>query len=200
MAITLLKITKRRARRELLRTTFLISEEYIQHKETIPDGAVLPNQTWQHPEPETLRYCKLGEFDGDGRVDGIFRALLDLGANQMGGHIRILTPEKCRWLNGRIESWTDRHIREERGLERSRAAEQALRAPLYAYCPRCDEPTEQCKESAHRGENRCMTCNGGMGDTNRRYCNNCLDLPYREKRESAIGERVVYMGEEFPSE
>jgi len=206
MAITVLGIKKHGAQGAFPRTTFFVSQEYVPHKETDSSGAVLPNQEWQHPKPETLHYCKLGALTSDGGVDGLFHALLELGAGQMGGHVRILTPEECSWLNGRIESWADRHLREKQEeLERERqhaaemAAEQALRAPVYDYCPRCDERTEQCKGPAHRGENRCITCNGGLGDTNRQHCNNCLDLSYRQKRETALGERVVYLGEEFPS-
>src|ERR1700722_11158154 len=138
MAITLLGVKKHRAECEFPPTTFFISQEYIPHKETDPSGAVLPNQKWQHPEPDALHYCQLGTLIGDTSVGGLFDILLKLGAGQMGGHVRILTPEECPWLDGRIESWADRHLREnQEELEqegqhaKDMAADHTKGAPVY---------------------------------------------------------------------
>lgn len=41
----------------------------------------------------------------------------------------------------------------------------------YAHCTICQKDTEQCQYSWHRGDNRCIECNGGKGYTNE--CNEC---------------------------
>jgi len=41
-----------------------------------------------------------------------------------------------------------------------------------------------------------MDCGGGAGDDTRRFCVNCLDLHWREKREKAIGGSITYLSEE----
>lgn len=176
--------------------TLFISQEYAPHKERDELCRVLRDQEWQHPEPEALRYCRLGTLTNDRRVQGILEALLDLGAGEMGGHIRILYLDECVWLAGQLESWEDRerHDAEERAEEERRKMER--RAPVYAYCRRCQTDTEQCKEPRHRGTNRCIRCCGGFWNGSLRHCNNCADLPYREKREAALGHPIVYSGEE----
>jgi hypothetical protein len=205
MAFTVLGVHQSNADSELVRTALFISQEYIPHKDTDSTGAVLPDQEWQHPEPENLHYCKLGVLTGDERVQGLIQCLFDLGADQLGGHARIMFLEQCSWITHQIESWADRHARcEQERIERERqheiemAAEQALRAPVYDYCPRCCKENEQCKDPHHRGQNRCMTCNGGLGDPTYRRCTNCLDLPCRQKRDAKLGQAIVYTGEELP--
>jgi hypothetical protein len=181
------------------RSTLYVSQEYIPHKEKDESGAVLPNQEWQHPEPAELHYCEIGTLAGDERVTQLLESTLDLGIGQFGGHGRILNLDDCPWMNDRLETWADRQARteeEEAEAERQRYAAEMARAPIYGYCARCGCETEQCKGPQHRAENRCMSCGGGLGDVRERYCINCLDLPFREKREQAIGERVVYLGEE----
>jgi hypothetical protein len=42
-----------------------------------------------------------------------------------------------------------------------------------------------------------MECSGGLGDASRRYCFNCIDLPWRRKREKAAGYEIVYLNEEL---
>jgi|ERR1700688_2281398 hypothetical protein len=133
MAFTVLGIHGSTADAESLWTTLFISQEYIPHKDTDSNGAVSPDQEWQHPEPETLHYCKFGALTSDDRVDCLTHALFDLGAAQMGGHVRIMFLEQCPWITSRIESWADRHARsEQERIERERqhaiemAAEQAF--------------------------------------------------------------------------
>jgi hypothetical protein len=204
MALTILAINQSLTT-GLYRTAIYFSQEYMPYKATDAVGAVLTGQEWQRPDAETLRYCDIGELVTDTRVDGLLSTLLSLGAAEMGGHIRILFMDECPWLNGHLETWADRWARSQRELEeRERqhvaelAAMEAMRAPILGYCPRCFRQTEQCKGDRHRGENRCMKCNGDLGDPNRRWCANCIDLPYREKREAALGHAIVYAGEELP--
>ena len=105
--------------------------------------------------------------------------------------------EDCPWLNDRLETWADRQARmEEEEAEHQRYAEEMARAPVYDFCERCGGQTEKCKGSQHRGHSHCMACGGRVGDAAARLCVNCLDLPYREKREKAIGEEIMYLGEE----
>jgi hypothetical protein len=40
-----------------------------------------------------------------------------------------------------------------------------------------------------------MECGGGVVDIQWRHCANCVDLPYRKKREKVIGEPIVYENE-----
>lgn len=37
-----------------------------------------------------------------------------------------------------------------------------------------------------------MDCGGGIADVVNRTCVNCIDLPYRTKREALSGERIAY--------
>lgn len=203
MAFTIFAIDRTSSSR-LNRLTLFMSQEYLPYKETDASGQVLPNQEWQHPEPNTLYYVRLGELACDGRVDGLLQSVLDLGASTLGGHARIIMAKTIpSWLRSRLETWDARElrsVRQEREEQHARmAAEAAIRSPVYATCPRCGVENEQCKSTEHRGENRCLACNGGLADTRRRHCNNCLDLPFRVKREQALGRRIVYEGEAYNS-
>jgi hypothetical protein len=176
-----------------------VSQDYIPHKQRDALGGVLPNQEWQHPEPAALRYCEIGTSVADERVTQRMESILNLGIGQFGGHGRILELESCTWLNDRLETWADRQSRtaqEQAEAESQKCAEEMAMAPVFDFCKRCVDETEQCKGSTHRGHSRCMLCNGGLGDEFARLCLNCLDLPYRERREKAIGEKIVYLGEE----
>jgi hypothetical protein len=188
----------------LQRIALYLSQEYLPHKERDDDGVVLPNQEWQHPEPTELHYCHIGTLHGDDRVVQMLEATLHLGNSQFGGHGRLLVLDTCPWINEHLETWEDRHAREaeeqaqrDEGLAAEWHREWTLATPVFAYCQRCEQSTEQCKGPSHRGSNRCMRCCGGVGDTRVRYCANCLDLPYREHRERAINEPITYSGEEL---
>lgn len=200
MAMTLLGVPKKD--RENIETAYYLSQEYSPAKDKDALGNIVPNQEWQHPVPETLSYCRLGVVTGTDRTDGILKALLTLGAGQMGGHIRIIL-ETAEWIEERVETLDDRRRREEQE-ENERYAhhiaeqqeERRQAEPLYAHCHRCQSSAEQCKGPNHGGANRCMHCCGGIGDAANRICRNCLDLTWREKREQLSGEREVYEGEE----
>jgi hypothetical protein len=203
MAFTIVGMRKTAESGNPRETTVFVSQEYVPHKERDAVGGVLPNQEWQHPDPETLHYCRLGALTADVRVEDLIESILDLGAGQMGGHVRILFQEHAPWIEERLESWRDRHerrAREEQEYERERemqaAAQASERAPVYDCCPRCNSQTEQCKSPIHRGQNRCMRCNGGVSNIAKRHCDNCNDLKYREKREAALGHPIAYAGEE----
>ncbi len=71
---------------------------------------------------------------------------------------------------------------------------------MHDWCPHCGARTEACQYWKHRGTNRCMECNGGVGNRVERYCGNCLDLPFREQREELSGEQITYTREEPPEE
>jgi len=71
--------------------------------------------------------------------------------------------------------------------------------PRYEFCERCNAVTEQCLHWNHQGVSRCMDCGGGVGDSVDGYCLTCIDLVYREKREKALGHKIVYAGE-MPTE
>ncbi len=114
----------------------------------------------------------------------------------MGGHGRILHVDQCPWLEGQIESWEQRQERSDLEEQAERAAEEEIRRSVYAKCERCGATTEQCKGPSHRGQNRCMACCGGVADARRRICSNCIDIPYREKREQASGQTISYIGEQ----
>lgn len=193
MAITLIGIRESADAGHI--TTFFISGEYIPHKERDEFGNVLPDQEWQHPEPAGLHYCRLGTFAMDEGVGHLLDALLNLGATQMGGHVRVKVVEDASWMPRQIETWADRAEREEtERIERERQY-QFEHAQVYGYCSRCAEHTEQCKNPQHRGPNLCINCNGGAGNTTDRHCSNCLDLPWRNKRERALGQEIVYTSE-----
>jgi hypothetical protein len=179
-----------------------VSSEYSVHKERDTEGKVLPHQEWQHPDPTTLRYTEFGKLDCPQSFVGFLDAWLHLGVREFGGHVRLIRDGAAAIVSGREQSWEDkldeddaRRQEMEAERERERLIEEQKRAPVYEWCTRCGAEREACKNPAHRGERRCMQCCGGVGDTNNRYCVNCLDLPYREKREKALGTAIVYTGE-----
>jgi hypothetical protein len=201
MAMTLLGVLKKD--HETVETTYYLSQEYLPTKDKDALGNILPNQEWQHPVSETLSYCRLGAVIGTERIDDILKSLLTLGAGGMGGHIRIIFTEAAEWIEERVETLEDRCRREEQENAERYASyvaenqkEQRRAEPIYAYCRRCECSVEQCKGPNHRGVNRCMHCCGEIGDAANRICRNCLDLPWREKREQLRGAREIYEGEE----
>jgi len=198
MAFTFLALNKTTSEHKRLVTLF-ISEEYAAFKETDTSGNVLPNQDWQHPVPEKLHYCKVGSLVGDERVTHLVRAVLELGAGEMGGHARVMFTDRAPWIKQQTETWEDRATREREQLaERSRQEKlkEDAKAPVYEYCSRCEETTESCKNPRHRGSSLCIECGGGLADKERRHCLNCVDLPWRERREEATGREIVYLNEE----
>jgi hypothetical protein len=179
----------------------LVSNEYSVDKERDAEGKVLPDQEWQHPDPTTLRYAEFGRFNCPESFASFVHDLLHLGVGQYGGHVRLIEEDTAVVAKDREQSWAekldqDETWREEMEAERQREhyLEEQKRAPVYQWCSRCGGQREACKNPAHRG-NKCMHCCGGVGDTNNRYCTNCLDLPFREKREKALGHEIVYTGE-----
>lgn len=201
MAFTVIVLRGAAAGTDLLRSTLFFSQEYLPQKERDPSGAVLPNQEWQHPQPDELHYCEIGTLAGDERVTGLVDMFLNVGTSESGGHVRILFLEDCPWLKDRLETWGDRQARAKQEYaeeQRERQRQEMAKAPVYKYCEQCGEETEQCKGPEHRGRSRCMTCGGGPGDLGARYCVNCVDLPYRERREATIGQPIVYLSEEPP--
>jgi hypothetical protein len=181
-----------------------ISNEYTPHKDRDADGKVLPNQEWQHPDPLTLRYTEMGVgLSGPGsHFTSIVQTMMQHGVKCFGGHARLITEGAEDILNGRQQSWEEKLAEDQASREAWEAerlqemwAEEQKRAPVYEYCSRCGEEREACKNLFHRGERRCMSCCGGVSDTHNRYCVNCLDLPYRELREKALGTVIVYSGE-----
>jgi hypothetical protein len=182
-----------------------VSSEYSVTKERDTGGRVLPDQKWQHPEATALRYTEFGKFDCPSSFGGFMDSWLHLGAGEFGGHVRFISEDAAAILKGRRQSWNDKidadetHQQEmEAERERERYLEHCLeeqrRAPVYDWCNRCGRSQEVCKNPAHRG-NRCMRCCGGVGEASNRHCVNCLDLPYREMREKALGEPIIYEGE-----
>ena len=183
-----------------------VSNEYDVTKERDASGKVLPNQEWKHPDANTLRYTEFGRFDCPESFESSLNAWLHLGVGRFGGHVRLIDEDAASILNGRQQGWDaklkeDEARREEMEAEREReryrehCLEEQRRAPHYDWCGHCGASREVCKNHAHRG-NRCMHCCGGVGDAANRYCRNCLDLPYRELREKALGAPIVYAGEE----
>lgn len=198
MAFTVIALKKRTAEQRCSVALF-ISEEYLPYKETDPSGNVLPNQEWQHPNLDELHYCRIGTLVTGDRVSQLINVMLELGGDQLGGHARVMFTDEALWLEQRIETWEDRAQRELQQLaerERQEMLKEAAREPSYAFCPRCGATTELCKNPRHRGSHPCMKCGGGVADREHRYCANCLDLPWREKREQAARHQVVYLNEE----
>jgi hypothetical protein len=203
MAYTVLVLTDPQGDGLLSESVLFISEEYSPTKERDASGAILPDQEWQHPAPEGLQYCKFGNSSADARVNQHLKTLLSLGVGQLGGHVRMLYLAECSWLKCQTENWENRHAHEAKRLEAEQRrelephlAELREREPIYDYCGRCRREMEQCKGASHRGPNKCIQCCGGVGNPNLRHCRNCLDLPYREKREEALGHPIVYAGED----
>jgi hypothetical protein len=201
MGMTLLCV---RAKGSSLR--LYVSNEYDVTKKRDAAGKVLPDQEWQHPEANTLRYTAFGRFGCPESFESFLNAWLQLGVGQFGGHVRFIEEDAAAIVNGRQQSWDaklseDEARSEEMEAEREReryrehCLEQERRAPHHDWCGRCGASQEVCKNHAHRG-NRCMQCSGGIGDGANRYCRNCLDLPYRELREKVLGAPIVYTGEE----
>jgi hypothetical protein len=149
----------------------------------------------------TLRYTEFGTFNCPESFTGFVNAILHLGVREFGGHVRLIDENGAAIADGREQSWAEKLDQDdawrqemEAERERERWIEEQTRAPNYEWCNRCGGQQEACKNPAHRG-NRCMHCCGGVADTANRYCINCLDLPYREKREKALGSAIVYTGE-----
>lgn len=202
MALTVIGIREKDG--EMVRTNLYVSQEYLPHKDCDERGIVLADQEWQHPDAETLRYCFAGALEGDGRVESLLSHVLESGGPWSGGHLRVLFPDNADWIMDQLESWESRWQRERGELEAHHAAHRAQESerreratPIYGPCPKCGGQTEQCKGLKHRGTHRCGVCCGGIMDHANRYCANCLDLPYREKREAALGEPIIYSGEEL---
>jgi hypothetical protein len=148
-----------------------------------------------------LRYTEIGELNGPDRVTHLLQTVIAHGDKFSGGHLRIISEQAGEIAEGRLQSWEEKQaaedaLRKESEAERARQhwIEEQRRAPVYEWCARCRAEREVCKNPEHRG-NRCMHCCGGVGDTENRHCTNCLDLPYREKREKALGASIVYAGE-----
>jgi hypothetical protein len=157
---------------------------------------------WQHPDPMTLRYAEIGGLRCDGRLSGLMRPLFHFGTEAFGGHIRFIEDGSSEIAATREQSWDEKIAQDAayfNGLARERQEvmrlEEQKRAPVYEFCARCEAEREACKSPEHR-DRRCMVCCGGIGDRSNRYCSNCLDLPFRKKREEALGRSVVYAGEE----
>jgi hypothetical protein len=128
--------------------------------------------------------------------------MMEHGVKCFGGHARLITDGAEDILKGRQQSWDEKLAEDEKQREAEKAEryremeiERQESAPIFEYCSRCGGRREVCKNHLHRGDRKCMECGGGVGDVRLRYCINCLDLPYRELREKAIGEPIVYAGE-----
>ena len=179
---------------------WFVSNEYLPWKERDAEGKVLPNQEWQHPDPSTLRYT---EVQGEG-APNVFPNLIEIieknDRKAPNSHIRVIHEGALEISAGRLQSWKEKIAEDEawRDAEQRREMdiENEKRAPVYEYCSRCDGEREACKNPKHRGNRKCMTCCGGVGNRDLRHCMNCLDLPYRELREKALGAPIVYAGEE----
>jgi hypothetical protein len=208
MAFTLLIVRGTQYGEELCRRQRLfISQEYLPKKDRDSSGQVLPDQEWQHPEADQLNYCEMGHLVLDDRCEDLIELVLHQGVTQLGGHSRLIVLEECTWIDSRVETWSrrqDREAMEYQDYLARRESEEMLRKyeedearrPEYAYCERCERETESCKGPSHRGGNRCMTCGGGLGDAKIRHCVNCIDLPFRKKREEVLGRPIIYRGEE----
>jgi hypothetical protein len=125
----------------------------------------------------------------------------------MGGHVRVLSLTECPWIGARTLDWHEWDsclhesiIELERRREAEEQARREARTPVYAYCTRCETRTAQCKNPEHRGWNQCMECGGGLAEAQVQHCRNCFDLPWREKREAALGRAIVYTFEEPPTD
>jgi hypothetical protein len=64
---------------------------------------------------------------------------------------------------------------ERRQAKQKRATELAKRK--YGHCVVHGEHSEQCQADVtwHGHKNRCMKCNGGVGDKSARWCQSCED-------------------------
>lgn len=193
MGLTLLCVTESKGSGSVDRRLF-VSNEYSVHK----DG---DEKDWQHPDPRTLRYTEFGKLVSDERLSSMLHPLLYFGAETFGSHVRFIEDGAADIASGREQTWEQKTAQDKeyfQQLEAERHAEMMLeyqkQAPVYEFCARCRGQKESCKNPAHRG-NLCMECCGGVWDRSNRYCSNCLDLPYREKREKSLGEAVVYSGE-----
>ena len=198
MGLTLLCVTEKMDDGSVGRR-LLISNEYSVHKE-------IGQKEWQHPDATALVYTEFGKLVADERLSGLLHPLLHFGTETFGGSIRYIEDGADEIAFGREQSWERKTAADEDYFERLRleeyerqkaslALEQENRAPAYEFCPRCEARREACKNPDHRGA-RCMECCGGLGDSSNRYCSNCLDLPFRQKREKALGQEIVYAGEE----
>jgi len=194
MAFTIVGVQKTTGRSRQTPKLF-ISEEYFANK-CDDSGNVLPAEDWQHPRPEDLRYCRLGTLVTDKRAWDLIKIVLRLGTGQLKGCARIIETDQDSWLRSRTETWNKRAERERQRRAEHDRQEKEAREPVYAFCPRCGATTESCKNPHHRGLHPCIKCGGGIGNRELRYCSNCLDLPWREQRERAVGHQIVYLTEE----
>jgi hypothetical protein len=197
MGLTLLCVTETMDDGSIARR-LLISNEYSVHKDN-------GEKEWQHPDSESLRYTEFGNLALDERLSGLMHTLLYFGTETFGGHIRFIEDGAAGIASGREQTWTRKSTEDKEYYERLKAEEyerhcaqmkleHEKRAPMYEFCTRCQEQREACKNPEHRGR-RCMSCCGGLGDASNRHCSNCLDLPYRQQREKALGDEIVYAGE-----
>jgi hypothetical protein len=145
-----------------VRLKMFVSNEYVPTKTTGPDGEILPDQKWQHPDPDpvTLSYNELGGLTSSGRIDLMLRAIFRLGCAEMGGHMRVIDTHDMTVVDGRLQSWETRHENEE--AERLAHEQERLRQEerVFEYCNHCQARTESCKDARHRGINSCMECGG----------------------------------------
>lgn len=182
-----------------VQVTLFVSEEYFPRKQKDSDGNILPGQEWQHPDPRTLRFNELGTLTSSERVDELIEVILMQGVAQLGGHIRVIDTVDFQLLQGGLETWVERRHHEEAELEaeqeRNHQEYLCRNQRLYEHCGRCGARTESCQNVSHRGQTPCMECGGGLGDTSNRFCVNCVDLPWREKREQHLGRPIVYKSE-----
>ena len=176
----------------------LISNQYSLHKDRDDEGKVLPNQEWLHPDPTTLRSTAIGDLNAPEHVTRLMQTMVDPSVEFFGGHVRIISEHATEIAEGRLQGWEARQADDDARPEEMEAErqlemeiERQKSSPIHECCPRSGGESEVCKSPLHPG----MTCGGGVGDTRIRHCVNCLDLPYRELREKALGAPIEYAGE-----
>jgi hypothetical protein len=194
MALTIVCVRSLRGD-EKVDVTIFISAEYLPFKERDSEGNVLPDQEWRHPDPTTLRYTEVGVLGAPERIAFLLQLVIDNGIKAAGGHFRVIKDGGEELLKGRLQSWDERRAQEEAEEAQRQAIEWQRDESVRGYCARCECQRDMCKGPAHRGQNRCMVCNGGEIDTKNHTCANCADLPYREMREKATGTDIEYAGE-----
>jgi hypothetical protein len=176
-----------------------LSNSYSPTKDRNPDGSFRADQEWQHPDAKILRYNDLGALEIALNHDRTLQVILTLGATQMGGHLRVIDATDTSLVDDRLQTWEEREEydrAEQEAAYQAHIEEELKRQPVFEFCPTCGRRTESCKHPEHRGRNRCMVCGGGIGNRKEHYCVNCFDIPWRKKREAALGVAITYLSEE----
>ena len=106
-------------------------------------------------------------------VAGVYELIKNVGSHKAG---QRMTEKAILAEADRLHTEWLREEAEKAAQESSRRVNESVQR-VYAYCERHGEQSEQCLADSgwHSKENRCMKCNGGVGDSSGRWCQSCQD-------------------------